>query len=219
MRHFSVVCMMTCSHAPRVACEVLCSARRQLLVFPMSGSLPKHRKLLIMSSRNFSRTRPTACKLSIALAALLGTLATAAHAQNAPQNAQAFAPNTILIAAEQTLQQVDAKQSNTLYQQTPAFVKDKVQRNAFTKGISQERDKLGTVTGRQWVGINRVILAPEQNQPPVSCANVQFVALRQNALVGSEQVSLCFDQQQWRATGYVAAIPQAQPQAAPANSR
>ena len=168
-----------------------------------------------MSSRNFSRTRPTSCKLSIALAALLGTLASAAHAQNA----QAFAPNTILIAAEQTLQQVDAKQSNTLYQQTPAFVKDKVQRNAFTKGIAQEREKMGTITGRQWVGINRVILAPEQNQPPVSCANVQFVALRQNALVGSEQVSLCFDQQQWRATGYVAAIPQAQPQAAPANSR
>lgn len=169
-----------------------------------------------MSSQNLHPVRPLARKLSIGLSALLGTLATTAHAQN---NVQAFAPNTILIAAEQALQQVDAKQGAALHKQAPAFVKNKVKQNTFTKGIAQEREKIGTVNARQWVSINRIILTHDEKQPPVSCANVQFVALRQNALAGTEQVSLCFDQQQWRTTGYMAAAPQTQAQAAPANSR
>ncbi len=151
--------------------------------------------------------RPFARRLCVGLAALLGTVAAQAQTPAQPQPAEAFAPNTMLIAALQTLQQIDQKKGNDLYAQTPAFVQSAIKKNAFTKGLTQERDKLGTVTARQWLSINRVVTAPAPNQPPVACANVRFAALNQNALAGSEQVSLCWVQQQWRATGYVVTTP------------
>lgn len=169
-----------------------------------------------MSSSTSFIARPLTRRLGIGLVTLFGTLAAQA------QTAEAFAPNTMLLAAAQTLQQIDNKQGNALYAQAPAFVKNAVKRNDFTKGVTQEREKLGAVTDRQWISIQRVVATPAPNQPPVSCANVQFAALRQNALAGSERVSLCWDQQQWRATGYVAAAtpaPAPTPTPAPAQAR
>ena len=175
-----------------------------------------------MSSSTSFIDRPLIRRLGIGLAALFGTLAAQAQTQAQPQTVDAFAPNTMLLAAAQTLQQIDNKQGNALYAQAPAFVKNAVKRNDFTKGVTQEREKLGAVTDRQWISIQRVVATPVPNQPPVSCANVQFAALRQNALAGSERVSLCWDQQQWRATGYVAAAtpaPAPTPTPAPAQAR
>lgn len=149
-----------------------------------------------------SSTRLAAGLAAVALGALVGT----AQAQQAPAD-DAFAPNTLLAAALQTLQQVDAKQGNALHAQAPDFVKNAIKRNAFSKGLAQERDKIGTISARQWVSINRVVMTPAPNQAPVACANVRSVALQQNTPVGSEQVSLCWDQQQWRATGYLATKP------------
>lgn len=150
-------------------------------------------------------------RLALGLTLAIGTLASAAQAQ-APTPAQqplndAFAPNTMLAAALQTLQQVDSKQGNALHAQAPAFVKEAIKRNAFSKGIAQERGKIGAISARQWISINRVVMTPAANQPPVACANVRFVALQQNTPVGNEQVSLCWDQQQWRATGYLVSTP------------
>lgn len=144
-------------------------------------------------------------RLAVGLLAALGALAGAAHAQQSTNDA--FAPNTVLAAALQTLQQVDAKQGNALHAQAPDFVKNAIKRNAFSKGLAQERDKIGSISARQWISINRVVMTPAPNQAPVACANVRFVALQQNTPVGSEQVSLCWDQQQWRATGYLATKP------------
>ena len=173
-----------------------------------------------MSSSTSFIARPLIRRLGIGLAALFGTLAAQAQTQAQPQTVDAFAPNTMLLAAAQTLQQIDNKQGNALYAQAPAFVKNAVKRNDFTKGVTQEREKLGAVTDRQLISIQRVVATPVPNQPPVSCANVQFAALRQNALAGSERVSLCWDQQQWRATGYVAAAtPAPTPTPAPAQAR
>lgn len=160
-------------------------------------------------STTFHAKRPFARRLCMGLAALLGAAAVHAQTQQQQQTppAEAFAPNTMLIAAVQTLQQIDQKKGNDLYAQAPAFVQSAIKKNAFTKSLTQERDKLGTVTARQWVSINRVVTTPTPNQPPVACTNVRFAALNQNALAGSEQVSLCWVQQQWRATGYVVTKP------------
>ncbi|MDO4794916.1 MAG: DUF4019 domain-containing protein [Brachymonas sp.] len=144
-------------------------------------------------------------RLAVGLAAIVGALAGTAQAQQTLGDA--FAPNTVLAAAQQTLQQVDAKQGNALHAQAPAFVKEAIKRNAFSQGIAQERGKLGAISARQWIGINRVVMTPAPNQAPVACANVRFVALQQNTPVGNEQVSLCWDQQQWRATGYLVSTP------------
>lgn len=148
-------------------------------------------------------------RLALGLALTIGPLAGAAQAQTPAQQplADAFAPNTVLAAALHTLQQVDAKQGNALHAQAPAFVKDAIKRNAFSKGLAQERGKIGAISSRQWVNINRIVMTPGPNQPPVACANVRFVALQQNTPVGNEQVSMCWDQQQWRATGYLATTP------------
>lgn len=155
--------------------------------------------------------RRLALGLALGLALAIGTLAGAAQAQTStpaqqPLN-EAFAPNTVLAAALQTLQQVDGKQGNALHAQAPAFVKEAIKRNAFSKGIAQERGKIGAISARQWISINRLVMTPAANQPPVACANVRFVALQQNTPVGNEQVSLCWDQQQWRATGYLVSTP------------
>lgn len=143
----------------------------------------------------------TRCLSTGLTAALLGGLASVAQAQNADISA----PNTILAVAQQSVQQIEAKKAGDLYAQAPAFVKAQIKKNAFVKGIENERTKLGTITARQWIGIDRVMHAPGNQQPPVACANVRFVALRQNDLVGSERISLCLEQQQWRAVGYIAA--------------
>ena len=163
--------------------------------------------MLTTPSSSLARTaasqasRPYARHLAaLGLAALLGALTTPSHAQNA----DAFAPDTILTAAQQMLQQIDGKQGNALYEQAPAFVKSAMKKNAFAKGIAQERSKMGALTARQWVSITRIVTTPAPNHPPVACTNVRFAALQQNALAGFEQVSLCLDQQQWRPTGYVA---------------
>lgn len=153
------------------------------------------------TSATFNAKPHFARRLCVGLAVLLGAVAAQA------QTAEAFAPNTILVAALQTLQQIDQKKGNELYAQAPAFVQSAIKKNAFTKGLAQERDKLGTVTARQRLGINRVVATPAPNQPPVACANVHLAALNQNTLAGSEQVSLCWEQQQWRATGYVVTKP------------
>ncbi|MFV0601653.1 MAG: DUF4019 domain-containing protein [Brachymonas sp.] len=140
-------------------------------------------------------------------AALLGCLASVAQAQNADISA----PNTILAVAQQSVQQIEAKKAGDLYAQAPAFVKAQIKKNAFVKGIDNERTKLGPVTARQWIGMERVMHAPGNQQPSVACANVRFVALRQNTLAGSELVSLCLEQQQWRTVGYVATPQPAAP--------
>lgn len=137
-------------------------------------------------------------------AALLAGLASVAQAQNADISA----PNTILAVAQQSVQQIEAKKAGDLYAQAPAFVKTQIKKNAFVKGIENERAKLGSITARQWIGIDRVMHAPGNQQPLVACANVRFVVLRQNDLAGSERISLCLDQQQWRAVGYIAAPEQ-----------
>ena len=154
-----------------------------------------------MSAEKTTLSAPFIRRLSAGFtAALMGSLASVAQAQNADISA----PTTILVVAQQSVQQIDAKKAADLYAQAPAFVKTQMKKNAFVKGIDEERAKLGSITARQWAGIDRVMHAPGNNQPPVSCANVRFVALRQNDLVGSERVSLCLEQQQWRAVGYVA---------------
>lgn len=177
-----------------------------------------------MSFSTFFIPRPLIRRVGIGFTVLLGAVAAQAQTQaptQAPaQTVDAFAPNTMLLAAAQTLQQIDNKQGNALYAQAPAFVKSAVKRNDFTKGMTQERNKIGAVTGRQWVNIQRIVATPTPNQPPVSCVNVQFAALRQNTLAGSERVSLCWDQNQWRATGYVAeAVPAPATAQAPTQAR
>ena len=161
-----------------------------------------------MSAKKTTQSAPLTRRLSAGLTAvLLGSLASVAQAQNADISA----PNTILAVAQQSVQQIEAKKAGDLYAQAPAFVKAQIKKNAFVKGIENERTKLGTITARQWIGIDRVMHAPGNQQPPVACANVRFVALRQNDLVGSERISLCLDQQQWRTVGYVAAPQQTAP--------
>ena len=155
-----------------------------------------------MSAKKTTQSAPLTRRLSAGLTAvLLGSLASVAQAQNTDISA----PNTILAVAQQSVQQIDAKKAGDLYAQVPEFVKAQIKKNTFVKGIDDERAKLGSITARQWAGIDRVMHAPGNNQPPVSCVNVRFVALRQIDLAGSERVSLCLEQQQWRAVGYIAA--------------
>ena len=149
----------------------------------------------------------TRCLSAGLTAALLGGLASVAQAQNADISA----PNTVLAVAQQSVQQIEAKKTGDLYAQAPAFVKAQIKKKAFVKGIDNERTKLGSITARQWISIDRIMHEPGNQQPPVVCANVRFVALRQNTLAGSELVSLCLEQQQWRTVGYVATPKPAAP--------
>ncbi|MDO5653950.1 MAG: DUF4019 domain-containing protein [Brachymonas sp.] len=148
--------------------------------------------------------------MRLACLGLASAVATAAHAQNA----DSFTPNAMLGAALQATQQIDAQQADRLYGQAPAFVKSQMRQAAFASGVTQERAKLGDITMRNWIGIERLLHTPAQNQPPLSCANVRFAAMRGNAVMGFEQISVCWEQQ-WRTTGYVVTLPQAAPRTNP----
>lgn len=151
-------------------------------------------------SAKTTQSAPLTRRLSAGLTAVLGSLASVAQAQNADISA----PNTILAVAQQSVQQIDAEKAGDLYAQAPEFVKAQIKKNTFVKGIDDERAKLGSITARQWAGIDRVMHAPEITSHRF-LRHVRFVALRQNDLAGSERVSLCLEQQQWRAVGYIAA--------------
>lgn len=134
----------------------------------------------------------------VAAACVLAGVSMLAHGAQAGTSA-----DELLDDAQRVLQQIDAGQYATVWQQTAPFVRAKYAADAFERGLSQSRNALGTVDHRGWASVTRLTYSHNQAVPDGLYANVDYATWLADGRVVYEKVSFQLGSDgRWYFTGY-----------------
>lgn len=136
------------------------------------------------------------CRLAVACAlAFMSTLAGAAQSGTSADE--------LLGDAQRVLQQIDAGQYASVWQETAPFVRAKYVADAFQQGLSQSRKALGSVDHRGWASVTRLTYSHNQVVPDGLYANVDYATWLTDGRVVYEKVSFQLGNDgRWYFTGY-----------------
>ncbi|PTB22357.1 hypothetical protein C9I57_00715 [Trinickia symbiotica] len=143
-------------------------------------------------------------------ACMFAALSTIAHGAEAGASADELLGDATLL-----LQQIDAGQYATVWQETATFVRAKFTADGFANGLSQSRKAVGAVDHRGWASVTRLIFSHDKAIPDGLYANVDYATWLTDGRVVYEMVSFQLGSDgRWYFTGYAPRLNQgAAPQA------
>lgn len=138
------------------------------------------------------------CRLTTACT--LAALSMLAHGAGAQGGTSA---DELLGDAQRVLQQIDAGQYPTLWQETAFFVRAQYTPARFEQGLSQLRKGVGTVDHRGWASVTRLTYSHNKAVPDGLYANVDYATWLADGRVVYEKVSFQLGSDgRWYFTGY-----------------
>lgn len=155
--------------------------------------------------------------ISISLAAVLMMASSAqALAQQAPAGAQQQAaqaspldvdPNSMVMAAMQAAQLVDAGRAAEMWEGGSAVAKQAVKKDAFVQQITTARAPLGQPVSRAWLSVIRQSIQPSQasagSPPGGDYVSVRFATRFSSGRTVAELVTFRLEENgTWRVAGY-----------------
>lgn len=129
---------------------------------------------------------------------VFAALSTLAHGAEAGTSADELLGDAALV-----LQQVDAGQYATVWQETAAFVRAKYTADGFAKRLSQARKSVGAVDHRGWASVTRLTYSHDKAVPDGLYANVDYATWLTDGRIVYEKVSFQLGSDgRWYFTGY-----------------
>ncbi len=134
----------------------------------------------------------------LGVACMLTMMSVLAHGAEAGASA-----DELLGDAQRVLQQIDAGQYATVWQEAAPFVRAKYAENGFESGLSQLRQMVGTVSRRGWASVTRLAYSHDKVVPDGLYANVDYTTWRADGRIVYERVSFQLGNDgRWYVTGY-----------------
>lgn len=105
--------------------------------------------------------------------------------------------------AQRVLQQIDAGQYATVWQDTAPFVRAKYSTDAFQQGLAQSRKGVGSIDHRGWASVTRLTYTHDKVVPDGLYANVDYATWLTDGRIVYEKVSFQLGSDgRWHFTGY-----------------
>lgn len=131
-------------------------------------------------------------------ACALATLSALAYGAQAGTSA-----DELLDDAQHVLQQIDAGQYATVWQDTAPFVRENYSTDAFQKALAQSRKAVGSIDHRGWASVTRLTYAHDKVVPDGLYANVDYATWLTDGRIVYEKVSFQLGSDgHWHFTGY-----------------
>ncbi len=145
----------------------------------------------------------------LALAAVLGVAAIGAQAQAPAQQQAAPSIDSFVSTAAAYLTAISQGKAGDVWQNSsPEMQKNETKKN-FAKNIEAKYTAAGQITAREWIAVNRVVLAnpvktDKVTTPAGQYINVTFVASTDKNRNMAERVTFYLDKDNnWRPIGFV----------------